>query len=165
MNCEKWSNKKIKVWYYLISLIYFTLTVLAPSGIIIWKYKLFQKGGGLEISGGLLIVFIVVFFTGLKKFKKWIDRYQAESIKEKRFKFTMQGLYSLAFPIMLILMLYCLKDDFKLGFSACKYIMAFIIASIVLDYTILKYIEDERTLRKEAQHKVNVERRAKYAED
>lgn len=165
MNCEKWSNKKIKVWYYLISAIYFALTVLAPSGIIIWKYKLFQKGGGLEISGGLLIVFIVVLFTGLKKFKKWIDRYQAESIKEKRFKFTMQGLYSLAFPIMLILMLYCLKDDFKLGFSACKYIMAFIIASIVLDYTILKYIEDERTLRKEAQHKVNVERRAKYAED
>lgn len=165
MNCENWSNKKIKVWYYLISIIYFTLTVLAPSGIIIWKYKLFQKGGGLEISGGLLIVFIVVFFTGLKKFKKWIDRYQAESIKEKRFKFTMQGLYSLAFPIMLILMLYCLKDDFKLGFSACKYIMAFIIASIILDYTILKYIEDERTLRKEAQHKVNVERRAKYAED
>lgn len=165
MNCEKWNNKKIKVWYYLISAIYFALTVLAPSGIIIWKYKLFQKGGGLEISGGLLIVFIVVLFTGLKKFKKWIDRYQAESIKEKRFKFTMQGLYSLAFPIMLILMLYCLKDDFKLGFSACKYIMAFIIVSIVLDYTILKYIEDERTLRKEAQHKVNVERRSKYAED
>ena len=165
MNCENWSNHKLKVWYYLVSAAYFALTILAPSGIIIWKYKLFQKGGGLEISGGLLIVFIVVLFTGLKKFKKWVDRYQAESIKEKRFKFTMQGLYSIAYPVMLILMLYCLKDDFKLGFSACKYIIAFIMISIILDYAVLKYIEDERALRKEAQHKVNVDKRTKYIEN
>lgn len=162
MNTSNWTNRELRVFYYMTMFLYFALTILAPAFVIIWKYKLFQKGGGLELNGGLLIVIIAVAVIGLRKFKAVINKYDAETIKEKRFKYTMLGIYAIAYPVIALLVLWALKDNFKLGFSVCKYCAIFYFISVILDYGFFKYLEDERHLRKESQHKAEVQKREKY---
>lgn len=163
MNCEKWTNRELNLFYYLTGALYFLLTVVCPGGLIIWKYKMFQNGGGYEVNGAVLIIVLAIVFIGLRRFKTWLNRYDAETIKEMRFKFTMQGIFALAYPIVAIIVLLALKDNFKVAFSVCKLSVGFFIASIILDYGFIKYFETERHLRKEAQHRMNVTKREVYA--
>lgn len=162
MNCENWSNREVRLFYYLSMALYFAFTILAPAGIIMWKYKLFHKGGGNEISGGAIILIIAVSVIAYRKVKKVIVDYKAETIKEKRFKYSALMLFALLMPALALVVMWAMKDNFKLAFTCARYIVGFYLVAIVLDYCVFKYLEDERNLRKESQHKAEINKREKY---
>lgn len=156
---KEWSRREVRVFYIISALIYLLFSVVCPAITIVVKYKMFQKGGGLEFNGFLLIVIIVFAFIGLRKIKKMIGNYNPAKIGGYRAKMVFELLYSLMLPCIAIVVLLCMRDNFKLAFSTAKICVIFFVLGILFDYLVLKFIEREMDIRHKADEREEIEAR------
>lgn len=159
-NIGTWSQKKLRAWYFLGSLILLGLQLVAPIVVICCNYKLFKHTTEANVLNGFGLVCIIVFgILGLKSFKKIIDKMEDISYKEQRIKYFLQMLYAIAIPGLCTVVLLCFKSNFKQAYKTFCIGLIFYVVGILWDYMFMKFIEREKEFRHIAKEKIEVDKR------
>ena len=148
-------------WLSLVfKLIYLGLTLIAPIVIISCKYNLFIKKEQVGKLNGwgfiLLITFVVI---GLRGFKKQIAKLPDITINQQRFKYSLELIYALFFPIIAYLVIIQFKSNFTLAYTTFKWCFWFVMAGIIVDKLFIAYIDKEIDLRHKALEKKEIDDR------
>ena len=155
---ENWSQKKLKLNFLFYGFIYLIFALVIPVIIVGVKYNLI-KSSSVRLTGvGLILVVCIAVFL-LKGVKRLLNKLPQDELKEQRFKFTIQMIYSLMLPIGGILLVYAIKQNVILACDTISYCLYSIIGAIVLDHLTLKYLEVEWDLRAEAKHQIQINKR------
>ena len=115
--------KDMKRWpLFWLSLIfkafYLGLTLIAPIIIISCKYNLFIKKEQVgKLNGWGLILLITFVVIGLRGFKKQIAKLPDITINQQRFKYSLELVYALFFPIIAYLVIIQFKSNFTLAYT------------------------------------------------
>ena len=146
-----YSNKKLSALYWVFLIVYFIVMLLGPFIIISERYEIFKEVGTKQLTGFGVCILLAFMVIGLRFLKSKIALLPENTVNQRRFKFTIQMIYSLIFPVACVFVLCALWSNFDLAFATIRDCLIFIISGILLDYLVIKYLESERTLRSETQ--------------
>lgn len=158
-NIANWEQSKLRKVFWIYKSIYLIGMLLIPIIIIASRYDLIKNSSTRLTGIGLILVvcFAVYVLESLKNFIKDM----AEITKAQQIvKFTSNLVFSLVIPVLIIIAVQLIKQNVELACDTILYCMISIIASIILDNIAVKYLEAERHLRKEAQKKLEIDKRA-----
>ena len=157
---DKWSKQKLRGLDFLFNLLNFVALVLVPVIIVGYNYKLFTKDeGGFKLTAiGVIVVIILGLFAYLK-IKKTIDNLPQISLKQQRFKFTIQFVLSILPIIIIIVGLEFAKKDFDIAINVIRWCSVSFGCGILIDCLFLKYTAQEIAIRSKASEMVEVEKR------
>lgn len=155
---ENWSKKKVRTTFLVFGLFYLIFALVIPCVIVGVKYDLIKSSSTRLTGVGLILVVCIAVFL-LKGVKRLFAKMPQDELKEQRLKFTCQMIYSLFLPVLGLVMIRLIKQNVVLACDTLTACIWSIIVSIVIDHTMLKYIEAEFDLRNEAKHKIAVNKR------
>lgn len=150
-NIKEYSNKKLSLMYWCSLLVYFCVMLVGPFCIISTRYEMFKEWGKRSLTAFGICILLAFLVIGLRALKSKFELLPENTVNQRRLKFTIQLFYSLALPIATIFILYALWAEFDTAFSTIRDSLVFVIAGILLDNLVVKYLESERTIRFETQ--------------
>lgn len=137
--------------------VYLGLTLIAPIVIIACKYSLFIKKEQVgKLNGWGLILLIVFVVIGLRGFKKQLAKLPDITIGQQRFKYSLELVYALLFPIIAYFVIIQFKSNFTLAYTTFKWCFWFVIGGIFIDKLFISYIDKEIELRHKAQEQKEI---------
>lgn len=153
-----WSQKKLRTTFWIYKSIYFVLILLVPVIIVATRYQLIRNASTRLTGIGLILVicFAVYAFEGIKNF---VNNLAEVTKPQQLLKFNMGLVFALIVPILVMISIRLIKQNVNLACDTIVYSMFSIIGGIVIEYVAIKYLEAERTLRKDAQKKLEVDKR------
>ena len=155
---ETWSQKKLRAHFLIYGLFYLAFALITPIVIVGIKYDLIKSNSTRLTGVGLILVVCIAIFL-LKGVKRLLMKLPQEELKEQRVKFTILMIYNMMLPVGGILLLNLIKANVTLACDTLIKCLASIIFSIMIDYTTLQYLEVEFDLRREAKHRIAVNKR------
>lgn len=159
-NIENWRDKKLRAVWLLLEGLNLILTVIAPVVTICIKYHLFEKAvQDRKLNGFLLILIIVVAYLGLRTIKKLVTKLPDSTIKEQWIKYSIKTAFATTIPAFACFVLWCFKDDFDKAYNTFIICLAFYTVGLVVENLFLSFIDKERWYRKQADEKIEVEKR------
>lgn len=158
-NISEYSNKKLTLIYIFSLVTYFLLMLVGPIFIIADHYAMFKEGGTKSLTGLGICVILAFAVVGLRALKSKIVQFPENTVPQRRIKFSCQLIYSLFLPIIVIIVLFALHEDFETAFTTIRDSIMFCIGGILVDNLIVKYVESERKLRFDAQRDVEKQKR------
>ena len=161
-NISEYSNKKLRIIYWVSLLAYFGLMLVGPICIITSRYEIFKEAGTKSLTGLGICILLAFAIIGLRLLKSKIVKFPENTVPQRRVKFTCQLVYSLAIPLVGIAVLVALHTDFETAFLTIRDSLMFCIAGILVDNLVVKYVESERTLRFDSQRDAEKQKRLKF---
>ena len=101
----------------------------------------------------------MVAVVGVRTLSKVIRKLPESTHKEQMLKYSLFGIKALAIPILLLVAMRLLKNDFDLAYSTLWWCLISYTCAILIDYTCIKYLDREIDLRKTAKEKIEVDKR------
>ena len=88
-----------------------------------------------------------------------VNKLPESTHKEQILKYSILGIRALFIPVLLIIAMRALKNDFDLAYNTLWWCLISYTAAIVIDYTCIKYLDREIDLRRTAKEKIEVDKR------
>ena len=153
-----WPQGKLRTHHLFYSILYLSFALVIPCIIIGIKYNLI-KSSSIRLTGmGMILVVILAVFL-FKGVLKIFLKLPQDTHKEQLLKFNILMVYHLIIPIILLFLINLIKQNVMLACDTLTKCIASFITATIIDYTTLKYLEVEFDLRKEARHKIEVDKR------
>lgn len=160
LDLSKLKRGTLTLWYIIINLVYFGVTLVAPVFIIADKYNLFVKAESVgKLTGTAMIIILCIAVIIFSKLRKWLDKLPDASIGQQRLKFTLQMIYNMIVPVGGIVILGLLKDNFMLGYEVLNKVIYCFIGGAFIDGLFIKYFDKEIYFRQQAREKNEIEKR------
>lgn len=158
-NISEYSNKKLRIFYFISLAVYFLLMLVGPFCIIADSYDIFKIAGSKALTGIGICIILAFTVIGLRALKSKISQFPENTVPQRRIKFTCQLVYSLCLPFIVIVLLTALQSDFDTAFATIRDCLVFCILGILVDNLVVKYLESERKLRYDAERDVEKQKR------
>lgn len=158
-NIDKWSKKQLTTASCICYTIYVLFMLVAPIIVICVNYDIFHKVDKVKISGIALILLLIFTFVGVTQIKKLITKLPDITLKQQKVKYSIELIYSLIIPGIIVVALYFFKVNFELAMNTSITCLIFIFVGILEDGLFLKYLSKEHDLRNKAREKNEVEKR------
>lgn len=151
-NLNTWTDKKLNLARLGFYALYFTCALIIPIIIVALKYDLFKEVSGYRFTAVGIILFLIIAIGGVGRLIRVVHSLPEDKPKQQHLKFTCEMVIALVIPIAILFCLRLLRDNFNLAYSTLTYCVYCWLVAIVIDYMILKYLDAEHALRKEANH-------------
>lgn len=155
---ETWTQKKLRLYCLIFNGLYFLFTVLIPIIIVGCRYQIFSSDKvRLTGWGWCLAIFIAV--VGLRIANRLINKLPDITKKQQILKYTILGVKALFIPIIILIAMRLLKNDFDLAYNTIWWVLFSFIFGIVIDYSCVKYLDKELDFRYKAKERIEVDKR------
>lgn len=156
---DTWEQSKLRIFTILFNALYLVCSLVIPIIIVGCRYQIFHAVQGVRLTGWGWICAIVVAVVGVRTLSKVIRKLPESTHKEQMLKYSLFGIKALAIPILLLVAMRLLKNDFDLAYSTLWWCLISYTCAILIDYTCIKYLDREIDLRKTAKEKIEVDKR------
>lgn len=156
---DTWEQKKLRIMWIVFNAIYLLFSLVIPIIIIGIKYQIFHKVSAYRLTGWGWICAIVIAVVGIKTLSKVIKKLPESTRKEQIVKYSILGVKALVIPILLLVVLKLMKNDFDLAYGVLWWCLLSYTFAIAIEYTCVKYLDRELDIRKEAKQKIEIDKR------
>lgn len=153
-----WSQNKLKYTWLAYAILYLVFSLIIPIICVATKYNLIKESSTKLTGVGLILILCIAVFL-IKGCNRLIAKLPQENKKEQCFKFMIQMVYALLFPVCGLIIVSLIKQNVTLACDTISYCLYSLICAIVLDHLTLKFLECEWDLRQEAKHQIEVNKR------
>ena len=158
-NIDTWEQKRLRLYALIFNALYLVATVVVPIIIVGCRYQIFHKVSQYRLTGWGWICAICVAVVSIRVVKKVVNKLPESTHKEQILKYSILGVRALFIPILLLIAMKALKNDFELAYNTLWWCLISYSTGILLDYTCIKYLDREIDLRKVAKEKIEVDKR------
>ena len=156
---DTWEQKQLRLFAIIFNGVYLLCSLVIPIIIVGCRYQIFHKVSEYRLTGWGWICAIVVAVVGIRTLGRVIRKLPESTHKEQILKYTILGVKALAIPILLLIAMRLLKNDFDLAYNTLWWCLVSYTAAIIIEYTCIKYLDREIELRKTAKEKIEVDKR------
>lgn len=156
---DTWTQKRLRLFALIFNALYLLGSLVIPIIIIGCRYQIFHKVSSYRLTGWGWICAIIVAVVSIRVIKKVVNKLPESTHKEQILKYSILGVRALFIPILLLIAMKALKNDFDLAYNTLWWCLISYSAAIVIDYTCIKYLDREIDLRKIAKEKIEVDKR------
>ncbi len=156
---DTWTQKRLRLFALIFNALYLLGSLVIPIIIVGCRYQIFHKVSEYRLTGWGWICAIVVAVVGIRTLGRVIRKLPESTHKEQVLKYTILGVKALAIPILLLIAMRLLKNDFDLAYNTLWWCLVSYTAAIIIEYTCIKYLDREIELRKTAKEKIEVDKR------
>ena len=156
---DTWEQKKLKIMSFIFNGLYLLCSLIIPIIIVGCRYQIFHKVSQYRLTGWGWICAIVVAVVGIRTLSKVIKKLPESTHKEQIVKYSILGIKALAIPVLLLIAMKLLKNDFDLAYNTLWWCLISYTVAIAIDYTCIHYLDRERELRVKAKEKIEVDKR------
>jgi len=158
-NIDTWTQKRLRLFALIFNALYLLGSLVIPIIIVGCRYQIFHKVSSYRLTGWGWICAIIVAVVSIRVIKKVVNKLPESTHKEQILKYSILGVRALFIPILLLIAMKALKNDFDLAYNTLWWCLISYSAAIVIDYTCIKYLDREIDLRKIAKEKIEVDKR------
>lgn len=155
---DTWSQSKLRIMSIIFNALFLVCTLVIPVIIVGCRYQIFSSAR-VRLTGWGWILAITIAVVGFRTLNKVVNKMPDSTYKEQVFKYTILGIKALVIPILLLIAMRLLKNDFDLAYNTMWWCLFSYSFGIAVDYTCLKYFDKEIELRKKAKEKIEVDKR------
>ena len=156
---DTWTQKRLRLFALIFNALYLLGSLVIPIIIVGCRYQIFHKVSSYRLTGWGWICAIIVAVVSIRVIKKVVNKLPESTHKEQVLKYSILGVRALFIPILLLIAMKALKNDFDLAYNTLWWCLISYTAAIVIDYTCIKYLDREIDLRKIAKEKIEVDKR------
>ena len=156
---DTWTQKRLRLYALIFNALYLLGSLVIPIIIVGCRYQIFHKVSSYRLTGWGWICAIIVAVVSIRVIKKVVNKLPESTHKEQILKYSILGVRALFIPILLLIAMKALKNDFDLAYNTLWWCLISYSAAIVIDYTCIKYLDREIDLRKIAKEKIEVDKR------
>lgn len=156
---DTWTQKRLRLFALIFNALYLLGSLVIPIIIVGCRYQIFHKVSSYRLTGWGWICAIIVAVVSIRVIKKVVNKLPESTHKEQILKYSILGVRALFIPILLLIAMKALKNDFDLAYNTLWWCLISYSAAIVIDYTCIKYLDREIDLRKIAKEKIEVDKR------
>lgn len=154
---NKWSMKKLRLMSLTFNCLYLILTVLVPVIIVGCRYQIFHKVSSYRLTGWGWICAICVAIVSIRIVKKVVNKLPEVTHKQQMLKYSILGVRALFIPILLLIGMKALKNDFDLAYNTLWLCLIFYTVGIIIDYTCIMYIDRAKEIKYKAMEKIVID--------
>lgn len=158
-NIDTWTQKRLRLFALIFNALYLLGSLVIPIIIVGCRYQIFHKVSSYRLTGWGWICAIIVAVVSIRVIKKVVNKLPESTHKEQILKYSILGVRALFIPILLLIAMKALKNDFDLAYNTLWWCLISYSIAIVIDYTCIKYLDREIDLRKIAKEKIEVDKR------
>lgn len=158
-NIDTWEQKRLRLFALIFNALYLLGSLVIPIIIVGCRYQIFHKVSSYRLTGWGWICAIIVAVVSIRVIKKVVNKLPESTHKEQVLKYSILGVRALFIPILLLIAMKALKNDFDLAYNTLWWCLISYTAAIVIDYTCIKYLDREIDLRRTAKEKIEVDKR------
>lgn len=158
-NIDTWEQKRLRLFALIFNALYLVATLVVPIVIVGCRYQIFHKVSSYRLTGWGWICAICVAVVSIRVVKKVVNKLPESTHKEQMLKYSILGIRALFIPILLLIAMKALKNDFELAYNTLWWCLISYSIGILLDYTCIKYLDREIALRKIAKEKIEIDKR------
>ena len=156
---DTWTQKRLRFFALIFNALYLLGSLVIPIIIVGCRYQIFHKVSSYRLTGWGWICAIIVAVVSIRVIKKVVNKLPESTHKEQILKYSILGVRALFIPILLLIAMKALKNDFDLAYNTLWWCLISYSIAIVIDYTCIKYLDREIDLRKIAKEKIEVDKR------
>lgn len=156
---DTWTQKRLRLFALIFNALYLLGSLVIPIIIVGCRYQIFHKVSSYRLTGWGWICAIIVAVVSIRVIKKVVNKLPESTHKEQILKYSILGVRALFIPILLLIAMKALKNDFDLAYNTLWWCLISYSAAIIIDYTCIKYLDREIDLRKIAKEKIEVDKR------
>lgn len=158
-NIENYSKGKLNTIYVISLLAYFSCILLAPTIVVASRYTVFAQSTGSKLTfiGICLLISIVIIAT--KWIRQKLEKFPTNTHGQRCIRFTVELFFDLIIPVAVVILLVLMNVNFQKAFDTIRDCIIWFIAGILVNNLVLKYVEAEKSIRNEAQHDVEKQKR------
>ena len=156
---DTWTQKRLRLFALIFNALYLLGSLVIPIIIVGCRYQIFHKVSSYRLTGWGWICAIIVAVVSIRVIKKVVNKLPESTHKEQILKYSILGVRALFIPILLLIAMKALKNDFDLAYNTLWWCLISYSIAIVIDYTCIKYLDREIDLRKIAKEKIEVDKR------
>lgn len=157
---DQWDQKKLRVMRIVFNAIYLLFSLVIPIIIIGCVYQIFHKVSAYRLTAWGWICAIFIAVVGIRALSKVINKLPESTRKEQIIKYSILGVKALVIPILLLVVLKLMKNDFDRAYGTLWWCLISYAFAIAIDYTCIKYLDREVDLREAAKEKMEINKRA-----
>lgn len=154
---NKWSMKKLRLMSLTFTCLYLILTVAVPIIIVGCRYQIFHTVSRYSLTGWGWICAIIVAVVSIRVVKKVVSKLPEVTHKQQVLKYSILGVRALFIPILLIIAMSALKNDFDLAYNTLWLCLIFYTAGIIIDYSCIMYIDRAKEIKYKAMEKIVID--------
>ena len=156
---DTWTQKRLRLFALIFNALYLLGSLVIPIIIVGCRYQIFHKVSSYRLTGWGWICAIIVAVVSIRVIKKVVNKLPESTHKEQILKYSILGVRALFIPVLLLIAMKALKNDFDLAYNTLWWCLISYSAAIIIDYTCIKYLDREIDLRKIAKEKIEVDKR------
>ena len=156
---DTWTQKRLRLFALIFNALYLLGSLVIPIIIVGCRYQIFHKVSSYRLTGWGWICAIIVAVVSIRVVKKVVNKLPESTHKEQILKYSILGIRALFIPVLLLIAMRALKNDFDLAYNTLWWCLISYTAAIVIDYTCIKYLDREIDLRRTAKEKIEVDKR------
>lgn len=156
---DTWTQKRLRIFALIFNALYLLGSLVIPIIIVGCRYQIFHKVSSYRLTGWGWICAIIVAVVSIRVVKKVVNKLPESTHKEQILKYSILGVRALFIPVLLLIAMRALKNDFDLAYNTLWWCLISYTAAIVIDYTCIKYLDREIELRRTAKEKIEVDKR------
>lgn len=156
---DTWTQKRLRLFALIFNALYLLGSLVIPIIIVGCRYQIFHKVSSYRLTGWGWICAIIVAVVSIRVIKKVVNKLPESTHKEQILKYSILGVRALFIPILLLIAMKALKNDFDLAYNTLWWCLISYSIAIIIDYTCIKYLDREIDLRKIAKEKIEVDKR------
>lgn len=155
---DTWDTKKLRLFMLIFNGAYLLCSLIIPIIIVGCRYQIFSQAAK-RLTGWGWIIAITIAVVGIRTFSRVVKKLPESTHKEQIVKYSILGVKALAIPILLLIAMRLLKDDFDLAYNTLWWCLISYTVAILIDYTCIKFIDREYDLRRIAKEKIEIDKR------
>lgn len=147
---DTWSQKKLRLYALIFNGLYLLCSLVIPIIIVGCRYQIFNYASKVKLTGWGWVCTIAVAVVSIRVIKKVINKLPESTLKQQRLKYTLLMVRALFIPVLLIIAMAALKNDFDLAYQTLWWCLISYACAILIDYICIKYLDREQELRYKA---------------
>lgn len=155
----EWSDKKLNTYRWVFNIAHLLFNIMIPIVIVANRYSIFEKSSAYKLTGLGFILVILIVLGGFSELLKVLNNMPENEQQERHLKFVPLLIIALLIPAFIKLVLLMLRDDFQLAYSTISWCIYSYIVGVLVEYLVIKYLDAEYKLRREADRAVAVDSR------
>lgn len=145
------SKKKLLLITIGVYVAYFCLAILGPVLTVCIKYDLFNSAESkTKINGFALIIIIIIAIVSLVLLKKAVAKIRDVSKGACYFKYILETVSNLVFPVMTLVVVYLMNVNFSLASSTMIIVCIFYILAELLNGLVINFVDRENRIRQDS---------------
>ena len=145
------SKKKLFFLTLGAYVVYFCLAILGPVLTVCLKYDLFNTAAQkTKINGFALLILIIIAVVSMVLLKKAVAKIKDVSKAACYFKYILETISNLVFPVMTLVVVYLMKTNFELASSTMIIVCIFYVLAELLNGLVINFIDRENRIRQDS---------------